>query len=284
MVDVQKAPTRGPSSVACDESGCPAIAKELSKTARHTDRAVHRLSANEHSPSLSHRRQLRPGPQQSHYASGDQDTIPVPRREGSAPPEAGNSRHRKGDTKTMIDVHPFHFLLPPQGAVLFRFALKLAADETRAEDLVQETFLKAWANRDSFTRGTELRGWLFTILRNTFYSSLRKHRREVQDVDGRLAALLVEEAAQEHSADLNKLISVMATLPEIHRRPVVLMGAYGFSQQEAADACNCAVGTIKSRVSRGRSELGRAFGRDPLEPHGTITRPGRGQTGISRLA
>ncbi|GAA0306852.1 sigma-70 family RNA polymerase sigma factor [Rhodovulum strictum] len=174
----------------------------------------------------------------------------------------------------MIDVHPFHFLLPPQAAVLFRFALRLAADETRAEDLVQETFLKAWANRDSFTPGTELRGWLFTILRNTFYSSLRKHRREVEDVDGRLAALLFEEAAQEHSVDLNKLISAMARLPEIHRRPVVLMGAYGFSQQEAADACNCAVGTIKSRVSRGRSELGRAFGRDPVEPHGTITHPG----------
>ena len=184
----------------------------------------------------------------------------------------------------MIDVHPFHFLLPPQATVLFRFALKLAADETRAEDLVQETFLKAWANRDSFTPGTELRGWLFTILRNTFYSSLRKHRREVQDVDGRLAALLFEEASQEHSVDLNKLISVIATLPEIHRRPVVLMGAYGFSQQEAADACNCAVGTIKSRVSRGRSELVRAFGRDPVAPHGTITRPGAFGSPACRLA
>lgn len=284
MVDVSNAPKFGSRCVACDEPGCPASAKELSETARNAHRAMHRLSANEHSPSLSHRRRLRSDPQQGHAASGDPDAISFPRRTGSAPREAGNSRHRKGDKKTMLDVHPFHFLLPPQGAVLFRFALRLAADETRAEDLVQETFLKAWANRDTFTPGTELRGWLFTILRNTFYSSLRKHRREVQDVDGRLAALLFEEAAQEYSVDLNKLISVMARLPEIHRRPVVLMGAYGFSQQEAADACNCAVGTIKSRVSRGRSELGRAFGRDPLEPHGTIARPGRWQTGMSRLA
>lgn len=197
---------------------------------------------------------------------------------------AGDTRHRKEDKNTMIDVHPFRFLLPSHAKVLFRFALRLAGDQHRAEDLVQETFLKAWASRDSFTPGTELRGWLFTILRNTFYSSLRKYRREVQDVDGRLAALLFDEAAQEHSVDLNKLISVMGRLPEIHRRPLVLIGAYGFSQQEAADACNCAVGTIKSRVSRGRFELGRAFGRDPLEPHGTIPRPGRGQTGISRLA
>lgn len=184
----------------------------------------------------------------------------------------------------MIEVHPFHFLLPTHAKVLFRFALRLAGDQHRAEDLVQETFLKAWANRDGFTPGTEIQGWLFTILRNTFYSSLRKHRREVQDVDGRLAALLFEDAAQEHSVDLNKLISVMARLPEIHRRPVVLMGAYGFSQQEAADACNCAVGTIKSRVSRARSELGRAFGRDPIEAHGTIARPARWQTGMSGLA
>lgn len=197
---------------------------------------------------------------------------------------AGDTRHRKDDKNTMIEVHAFHFLLPSHAKVLFRFALRLAGDQHRAEDLVQETFLKAWANRDGFTPGTELRGWLFTILRNTLYSSLRKQRREVQDVDGRLAALLFEEAAQEHSVDLNKLISLMPGLAEIHRRPVVLMGAYGFSQQEAADACNCSVGTIKSRVSRGRSELGRTFGRDPLEPHGTIIRPGRRQTGVSGLA
>ena len=166
----------------------------------------------------------------------------------------------------MIDAHPFQSLLPSHATVLFRFALKLAADEHRAEDLVQETFLKAWANRDGFTRGTELRGWLFTILRNTFYSDLRKRRREVQDVDGKMAALLSEEAAQDHAVDLGKLISAMGQLPEIHRRPVILMGAYGFSQQEAADACNCTVGTIKSRVSRGRSHLGRVLDRDDADP------------------
>ena len=185
---------------------------------------------------------------------------------GGALQAASHLPHRKGDSRTMIDAHPFQSLLPSHATVLFRFALKLAADEHRAEDLVQETFLKAWAHRDGFTHGTELRGWLFTILRNTFYSDLRKRRREVQDVAGKLAGLLFEEAPQDHAVDLQKLLSALAQLPEIHRRPVLLMGAYGYSQQEAAEACNCTIGTIKSRVSRGRSHLGRALGRDAGEP------------------
>lgn len=144
--------------------------------------------------------------------------------------------------------------------------MKLTGNQHRAEDLVQETFLKAWSNRDKFEHDTQLGSWLFTILRNTFYSDLRKCRREVEDADGKLAALLFEEAAQEHALELSKVISAIALLPEIHRRPVVLMGAYGFSQQEAATACGCTVGTIKSRVSRGRSTLLHAFGREHVQP------------------
>ncbi len=162
----------------------------------------------------------------------------------------------------MQECHPFHFLLPAQHGPLHRFALKLTGNEHRAEDLVQETFLKAWSNREKFIPGSQLRAWLFTILRNTFYSQLRKYRREVEDADGKLAALLFEEAAQEHALELNEVISALAMLPEIHRRPLVLMGAYGFSQQEAASACGCAVGTIKSRVNRGRSNLIQALGRE----------------------
>jgi len=153
------------------------------------------------------------------------------------------------------DFHPFHSLLPPQGVALRRFAMKLTRNEYRADDLVQETFLKAWANREKFSLGTELRGWLFTILRNAFYSDIRKYRREVEDVDGKLAALLFEEAAQEHAIALTELFAAISALPEIHSRPLVMMGAYGYSQQEAADACGCTPGTIKSRVSRGRARL-----------------------------
>jgi RNA polymerase sigma-70 factor (ECF subfamily) len=155
----------------------------------------------------------------------------------------------------MPEYHPFHIQLPPHRVALRRFALKLTGNQHRAEDLVQETFLKAWSNREKFVHGTQLANWLFTILRNSFYSDLRKYKREVEDADGKLAALLFEEAAQEHALELGKVISAIALLPEIHRRPVVLMGAYGFSQREAAKACGCSVGTIKSRVSRGRSNL-----------------------------
>jgi len=168
--------------------------------------------------------------------------------------------------KPMTDCHPFHVLLAPQGVALRRFALRLTANEHRAEDLVQETFLKAWANRDKFTLGTELRGWLFTILRNSFYSDLRKYKREVEDADGKLAAQLFAEAAQEHAVELQELIAAIAQLPEIHRRPLVLMGAYGFSQLETADACGCSVGTVKSRVSRGRASLNHAFDRAYTAP------------------
>ena len=166
----------------------------------------------------------------------------------------------------MSDLHPFHMLLPPHSPSLRRFALKLTAHEQRADDLVQETFLKAWANRDKYRRDTELRAWLFTILRNSFYSDLRRNRREVADIDGRQAAGLSVEAAQEHAVELGKLATAIARLPETHSRPLVLMGVYGFSQLEAADACGCTVGTIKSRVSRGRSHLTQAFGPGTAEP------------------
>jgi RNA polymerase sigma-70 factor (ECF subfamily) len=158
------------------------------------------------------------------------------------------------------ECHPFQTQLAPHRMALRRFALKLTRHEQRAEDLVQETFLKAWAARSSFCLGTDLRGWLFTILRNAFYSDLRKYRREVADVDGKLAAQLSEEAAQEHAVALNELIHAISVLPEIYRRPLVLMGVYGFSQLEAASACGCTVGTIKSRVSRVRATLNPDFG------------------------
>ncbi|WP_296479520.1 sigma-70 family RNA polymerase sigma factor [Roseinatronobacter sp.] len=159
--------------------------------------------------------------------------------------------------RPITDDHPFHVLLPEQAHSLRLRALKLTANKHRAEDLVQTTLLKAWAKRDSFKPGTNLRAWLFTILRNTFCSDLRKFRREVEDVDGVYARAQFEEPRQHHVLALKELISVVATLPNTQRLPLVLMGAYGFSQNEAAVACGCTVGTIKSRVSRGRAALSR---------------------------
>ncbi|MCC5987129.1 MAG: sigma-70 family RNA polymerase sigma factor [Pararhodobacter sp.] len=181
----------------------------------------------------------------------------------------------------MIERHPFHELLPQQRPALRRRALKLTANEHRAEDLVQTTFLKAWANRASFDPDSHLLAWLFTILRNTFFSELRKYRREIEDVNGAMANTLSEEPRQDHVLALNELISAIALLPVIQRQPLVLMGAYGFSQVEAADACGCTVGTIKSRVSRGRATLDRTFrhdeenSRSPLLRIGEMPRPDR---------
>lgn len=158
----------------------------------------------------------------------------------------------------MIEKHPFHILLPQQTLALRRRALSLTSNHHRAEDLVQDTLLKAWAKRDSYSPDTNLRAWLFTILRNTFFSDLRKLRREVQDVDGACAGTLFEDPGQDHAVALKELVSAIALLPQAQRRPLMLMGAYGFSQLEAANACQCTVGTIKSRVSRGRHTLNQA--------------------------
>lgn len=155
----------------------------------------------------------------------------------------------------MAQQHAFHTLLPPQEQALRRRALKLTANPHRAEDLVQATFLKAWMNRDKYKADTQLRAWLFTILRNTFFSDLRKSRREVEDTDGYLTDSLLEEPRQVDTIALNELMSAIASLPESQRKPLILMGVFGFSQLEAAKSCGCTVGTIKSRVSRGRAAL-----------------------------
>ncbi len=167
----------------------------------------------------------------------------------------------------MSDRHPFHVLLPQQSPSLRRRALKLTANEHRADDLVQATLLKAWASRDRFAHDTNLRAWLFTILRNTFFSELRKHRREVQDVDGAHAEALFEEPSQLHALALKELVTAIAALPADQSRPLLLMGVYGFSQLEAADACGCTVGTIKSRVSRSRATIHRMTGGAGADEH-----------------
>lgn len=162
----------------------------------------------------------------------------------------------------MIERHAFHVLLPQQTSALHRRALKLTSNPHHADDLVQETLLKAWAKRDSFRPDSHLRAWLFTILRNTFFSDLRKYKREVEDADGVFADTLSEQPRQDHVVAITELMTAMASLPDAQRKPLVLMGVYGYSQLEAAAACGCTVGTIKSRVSRGRSVLCHAVAHD----------------------
>jgi RNA polymerase sigma-70 factor (ECF subfamily) len=135
------------------------------------------------------------------------------------------------------------------------FAVSLAQNSDRADDLVQETLVKAWDKQGSFQPGTNLKAWLFTILRNEFYSQMRKRGREVQDSDGLMTARLAIHPSQQGKLDLEDFRGALKQLPEDQREAIILIGAAGFSYEEAAEICGCAVGTIKSRVSRARARL-----------------------------
>lgn len=135
------------------------------------------------------------------------------------------------------------------------FAFTLSRNSADADDLVQETLTKAWAHRARFEPGSNLRAWLFTILRNSWYTGAAKRRREVPDEEGRYAASLTSEASQEWTAELTSLRTALNALPPEHREAIVMVGAAGLSYQEAADIAGCAVGTIKSRVNRARHRL-----------------------------
>ncbi|CAO4137909.1 sigma-70 family RNA polymerase sigma factor [Methylorubrum extorquens] len=140
------------------------------------------------------------------------------------------------------------------------FALSLVANGARADDLVQETLLKAWANQAAFLPGSNLKAWLCTILRNHFYSQTRKYKREVEDAEGAMAAQVVAPAAQEHGSDLRLVMAHIAKLPPPMREALLLVGAQGFTYEAAAEVMGCQTGTVKSRVSRARSLLTAALG------------------------
>jgi len=135
------------------------------------------------------------------------------------------------------------------------FAVSLCGNPDRADDLVQETLVKAWSNLGSFVEGTNLPAWLFTILRNIYYSEYRKRRREVADSDGAIAAKLATAPAQNGHMDLLDFRAALQHLPNDQREALILIGASGLSYEEAAQICGCAVGTMKSRVNRARNRL-----------------------------
>lgn len=135
------------------------------------------------------------------------------------------------------------------------FAISLTGDHHRANDLVQDTLLKAWAHRDKFEIGTNLKAWLFTILRNTYFSEIRKRRRETQDVEGQAAAQLVSLPEQDGHLDFADFRRALTHLSPDQREALLLVGAEGYSYEEAAAISGCAVGTVKSRVNRARAHL-----------------------------
>ena len=135
------------------------------------------------------------------------------------------------------------------------FARSLSGSADQADDLVQETLVKAWRHRDSFAPGSNLKAWLFTILRNAYLSERRKRKLEVEDRDGVFAARVSVHGEQSGHMDLLDFSKALDNLPPDQKEALVLIGAEGFSYEEAALMCGCAVGTIKSRVNRARVRL-----------------------------
>ncbi|MGA2891228.1 MAG: sigma-70 family RNA polymerase sigma factor [Xanthobacteraceae bacterium] len=135
------------------------------------------------------------------------------------------------------------------------FAMSLSGKYDRADDLVQGTLLRAMANIQSFKPGTNMSAWLFTILHNLFRSEFRKRRREVEDADGGYCDSLKSSPEQDSRLEFNELFAALAKLPLEQREALLLVGASGFSYDDAAAICQTAVGTIKSRVNRARNRL-----------------------------
>jgi len=137
------------------------------------------------------------------------------------------------------------------------FARGLCGRPDMADDLVQEALLKAWAAQERFIPGTSMRAWTFVILRNAYLTDMRRNRFRGEYDDVVAERTLVAPAGQEDPIHLADMQRALQTLPPERREALLLVGAGGFSYEEAADICGCAVGTIKSRVGRARAALTR---------------------------
>jgi RNA polymerase sigma-70 factor (ECF subfamily) len=151
--------------------------------------------------------------------------------------------------KGLLDLIPF----------LRAFSRSLCGDRELADDLAQEALAKAWQSRQSFHAGTNLKAWLFTILRNQFYSDRRRAWRQAPWDDAAAERMPVARGAQMWSVQLSDTARALKTLPAEQREALILVGAGGFSYEEAAKIGNCAVGTVKSRVARARKALSAAL-------------------------
>jgi RNA polymerase sigma-70 factor (ECF subfamily) len=153
--------------------------------------------------------------------------------------------------------------------MLRAFARSLSGNRDRADDLVQETLVKAIAHRDKYRPGTNLHAWLVTILRNQYYSEGRRRRREVADPEGYYAATLTEAPRHDGAMAMGDFLCALQCLPADHREALLLIGVSELSYEEAAQILGAPVGTVKSRVSRARARLnalvngGPDFRRDP---------------------
>ena len=140
------------------------------------------------------------------------------------------------------------------------FAIAMTGNHASADDLVQETLVKAWSHHDSFEEGTNLRGWLVTILRNTYFTEYRKRQREVQDSEGALAGRIVIEGGQQSKVEMNEVQAAINRLPDDQREIVLMIGVLELSYDEASAILNVNIGTVKSRLNRARTKLAQLLG------------------------
>ncbi|CAN5201151.1 sigma-70 family RNA polymerase sigma factor [soil metagenome] len=159
------------------------------------------------------------------------------------------------------------------------FGRSLSGDRDLADDLVQETLMKAWAARGRFQAGTNMRAWTFIILRNLYFSQVRRRRFRGEWDDLTADRILAAPASQDRHIELGDLQRALLQLPQSQREALILVGAGGFAYEEAAEICGVAVGTIKSRVARGRVALEAAMS-DPALPS---RRDGPDNEGVSVL-
>ena len=144
------------------------------------------------------------------------------------------------------------------------YGTMLTGATSEADDLVQDALVRAWRFQNSYVPETNLKAWLFTILRNEFISQARIRQRTVQDVDGKYAALLVSIADQDWRLAHRELLAALRVLTPDTRVALLLVTVSGFTYHEAATLCGCAVGTLKSRVNRARQRLAELI---DFEPH-----------------
>ena len=144
-----------------------------------------------------------------------------------------------------------------------------------ADDLVQETLMRAWQFRHTFQPGTNLKAWLFRILRNAFLASVSGKLRLVEDVDGKFTGRLAHAPDQEWRIRFRELLDALAKLPPQNCEALLLFAGSGLTYEEAAEVCDCSVGTVKSRVSRARDRLTEIVGADLAEPAPEVGRSQR---------
>lgn len=162
----------------------------------------------------------------------------------------------EGETQSLrLSDEEFRKLLGSVIPHLRAYGRSLSGNPDLADDLTQDTMVKAWSSRERFERGTSMKAWTFVILRNTFLSQMRRNKFRGEYDEATVERTLSSPPLQEGASEMSDLQRGLMELPQDQREALILVGAGGMSYEEAASICNCALGTMKSRVSRARTSL-----------------------------